>query len=629
MVHEDVVIVVTSRDAMALDVKNGKRLWKKRGGFGTFRGKPDIFFAGGCLWLGLENRNGLDIRTGEIIRRKDLSGLFTHGHHARCYRAKATENYIMWSERGVEFMDLHGEKHMKHDWVRSTCRYGWMPANGLLYSAPTPCFCYPGVKKNGFNALTAVDRAISEDRHRDPGIEKGPAYEKINLHLAVGQETPAESGEWPTYRSDNARSGRSRTEVPVKLKEAWHVQFRGELTPPIVKYRSLIVSEKQTHTVHCLDAETGKKIWSYTAGGAVDSPPTVYKNRVIFGCKDGRVYCLNVIDGQLAWLFRGSPYEKKIVSFGQLQSAWPVHGSVLVENDIVYFAAGISSFLDGGLYLYGLDVVTGKIIHSERFDTTGFSLQEASKRSRAHDMDGGKNDIMVSNGSKIFLTQNVYDMNLNKLETKRIGRYGALETDLHLVASGGFLDDTGFDRLYWMHARRWPGFYLADRTSKAGQILVFDERRTYGLHKFNRKFSRSPYFAPGTQGCELFSDDNDNEPLLDKANEARERGSMSRVKDPVWSVQVPVVARAMVLAGDVLFFAGPPDVVNPADPLAAMEERAGGRLWAVSAADGKKLVEYELDSPPVWDGMAAANGRLYMSLTDGSIVCFGSNIRRR
>ena len=39
---------------------------------------------------------------------------------------------------------------------------------------------------------------------------------------------------------------------------------------------------------------------------------------------------------------------------------WPVHGSVLVENDTVYFAAGRSSFLDGGIYLFGLDVATGQ-----------------------------------------------------------------------------------------------------------------------------------------------------------------------------------------------------------------------------------------------------------------------------
>ena len=32
----------------------------------------------------------------------------------------------------------------------------------------------------------------------------------------------------------------------------------------------------------------------------------------------------------------------------------------------------------------------------------------------------------------------------------------------------------------------------------------------------------------------------------------------------------------------------------------------GGLLWAVSPKDGSRLTDYKLDSPPVWDGMAAA-----------------------
>jgi hypothetical protein len=43
---------------------------------------------------------------------------------------------------------------------------------------------------------------------------------------------------------------------------------------------------------------------------------------------------------------------------------------------------------------------------------------------------------------------------------------------------------------------------------------------------------------------------------------------------------------------------------------------------AVSSADGKKLAEYDLDSPPIFDGMAAAAGRLYMSTVDGKVICF-------
>jgi hypothetical protein len=46
-------------------------------------------------------------------------------------------------------------------------------------------------------------------------------------------------------------------------------------------------------------------------------------------------------------------------------------------------------------------------------------------------------------------------------------------------------------------------------------------------------------------------------------------------------------------------------------------------LWAVSAADGNQLAEIKLESPPVFDGMIAANERLYISTTDGKVVCLG------
>jgi hypothetical protein len=237
-------------------------------------------------------------------------------------------------------------------------------------------------------------------------------------------------------------------------------------------------------------------------------------------------------------------------------------------------------------------------------------------------MDGSKNDILVSNGEKLFLTQNVFDLELNQLEAPKIAKWGARETDLHLVATGGFLDDSGFDRLFWMYARRWPGLYVAVSTPKAGQILVFDDTTTYGLHAFNRKFSRSPYFAPGTEGYELFADDNANEPVLTDDAAKRERGSMSRTRPPKWSVKIPVQARAMVLAGNTLFLAGPPDVIGQDDPYAAFEGRMGGSLWAVSTTDGRKMAEYQIKSPPVFDGLIAAQKKLFLTTTDGCVSCW-------
>ncbi|MFW6171402.1 MAG: hypothetical protein ACODAD_12995, partial [Planctomycetota bacterium] len=61
------------------------------------------------------------------------------------------------------------------------------------------------------------------------------------------------------------------------------------------------------------------------------------------------------------------------------------------------------------------------------------------------------------------------------------------------------------------------------------------------------------------------------------------------------------------------------------NPLAdALETPRTGRLLAVSASDGETLADYELQSPPVFDGMAVADQRLYVSTKAGKVVCMGA-----
>jgi hypothetical protein len=56
-----------------------------------------------------------------------------------------------------------------------------------------------------------------------------------------------------------------------------------------------------------------------------------------------------------------------LVSYGQLESLWPVHGSVLIDDETptVYFAAGRSSHLDGGIRIYALEPTTGKVLNQK------------------------------------------------------------------------------------------------------------------------------------------------------------------------------------------------------------------------------------------------------------------------
>ena len=100
----------------------------------------------------------------------------------------------------------------------------------------------------------------------------------------------------------------------------------------------------------------------------------------------------------------------------------------------------------------------------------------------------------------------------------------------------------------------------------------------------------------------------------------------------------PLLVRAMALANDTLLVAGPPDLVDEKamwgrsnepefqqkmrEQAEALEGSRGGLLWAVSAETGDKLAEYKLDDLPAFDGMAAADGRLFLATTDNKLLCF-------
>jgi len=107
-----------------------------------------------------------------------------------------------------------------------------------------------------------------------------------------------------------------------------------------------------------------------------------------------------------------------------------------------------------------------------------------------------------------------------------------------------------------------------------------------------------------------------------------------------WAQEIPILARAMVLAGETLFVAGPPDLIDEEQAFKRMDDPAirpqlnsqaaslagtkGALLIAVSARDGQEQARWTLPSPPVFDGMAAAGGRLYLTAMDGSVCCFAS-----
>jgi len=647
IVYRDVVLFSGKDGLEAFAMDSGRKLWT---GPEVISVAPPncfvatgLFGAQGAVWPMIEpgtmqDRNsyarfkGYDPLTGKVVKNVSVSHLLSRGHHVRCYPGKATERYLMLPKRGIEFLDLTGDDHMRHDWLRGACAYGMMPANGLLYVPPHQCFCYPGVVLKGFNALAAEDtpafaKATEDTRGtsaRDKArLEKGPAYDSPIRHSTFGNR---HSEDWPTYRHDRRRSGCITAELPAKVKEIWRRKLGANLAQPIVSGKRLFAIRKNEHRVYCLDVENGETRWTFTADARVDSSPTAYRGLLLFGCTDGWVYCLSASNGELAWRFRAAPEERLITAFGQLESTWPAHGSVLVQNDVAYVTAGRSSYLDGGILVYGLKPSTGEVLYETRIADKRPDVTKDP--GRPFDMEGSLADMLVSDGTDLYMYQVRLKPDLTRGATPRVTSLGARDVGLHLMSTKGFLDDTWYDRTYWSYSRKWPGFYFSNLGPKSGQLLSFDRDVTYGVKVFLKhegawwNGGHSPFFIPEEMDYELFADDNSNEPVLKQPD--REKGpGYSRRNPAKWEKSIPVRVMGMVLTRDKLFAAGPPNTVPANDPFAAFEGRLGSRFCAFSTSNGETLSELALDCTPVFDGLIAAGDRLYMAATDGHVVCLG------
>ncbi len=672
LLHENHLLMAVGKQIKALDAESGRERWSVAG-----RPRSPFFVAKDRVWLGL---GSLDLATGESMPPLDASDVHTPGHHARCYPGKATENYLLTPNRGVEFVSLTGGPNTQNDWLRGPCTFGVLPCNGLLYVPPNPCFCYPGVKLTGFNVFAgeaAEARGQESSGQEANRFEKGPAYG------FVPSGVKPQASEWPQYRQNARRTGGVATTVDTALEKGWSVELGGRLTQPVIATGRVVIVSKDTHTVYVLDEKSGRQVWTYTAGGRIDSPPTVHGERILFGCTDGWVYCLRASDGQLAWRFRAAPSDRRIIAFDQLESPWRVHGSVLIEGGVAYCTAGRSTNLDGGIRVYGLDPATGKVIHQTRLDSWSRTRIDAIDKPfiPSYHMEGAFSDVLVSAGGSIYLGQYRLDLALKQqdvpyapfandgqakamgmeellgkpytenMETqkrdevvqrdwqlrvwpkmseeyrKRFGgsSMGDRQFGRHIFAVGGFLDDTYFNRTYWMHSETWPGFHIANRAAKTGQILSVDDKNTYALQAFPRRNLQSPLFTPGQKGYLLLADANDNEPVVPEYTRGVPKGiGFTRRDPPQWFQWIPLRVRAMVAAENALFVSGPPDAIDPDDPMASFDGRMGGELWALSKRSGEKITQIQLESPPVFDGMSAAAGGLYVSTVDGQVICYGS-----
>ena len=338
-------------------------------------------FAGDRLWV-LDNGKceALDPQSGEVKKSYPAGS----GH---CFPPVATERFLFAGE--MDMTDLETGQVDANRITKGACGRdaGFVPANGLIYAAPKHCVCWPMLRD--YYALAA-----GRGRGGDP-LPGKPLPEQFTRGKVARAEVPAATaagmadaptglavlsprclaerqhdrpgagrlailwtadlGDWPAGRDRRRLAGEPlRSRAGHAAGDCRRTGLRGTARRPPGRRPG------------CRDRESR---WAFTANGRVDTPPTIHRGLCLFGTRSGWVYCLRADDGGLVWRLRAAPVEERIVAYGQIESPWPVPGSVWWSTTWPFSRPGASRWPTAGSSCSPWSRPTGKVLWVERLDS--------------------------------------------------------------------------------------------------------------------------------------------------------------------------------------------------------------------------------------------------------------------
>lgn len=403
--------------------------------------------------------------------------------------------------------------------------------------------------------------------------------------------------------------------VPGKLNQLWWFAEGNAFTPtsPVAVGEQVFFGGSDG-IIRSLHSATGELQWKAYTGGPIRFPPAIWRGRAYVGSGDGWVYAFEAKSGRLLWKFNAAPENRKIPVYGTLMSTWPVAGSIVVQDGIVYCAAGIVNY--DGTHVYALDAVSGAIIwqnntsgHLDPESRTGVSVQGHMLINNGKlYMAGGTSvspavfdlkDGRCLNDAPIRMPTGFWQTSLRGQELYLIG-------DTVMVGGMPFYGHPEYP------SYDFTCFSKMLLTSACDIDLVLLNNRTIRCYnEINRKTLIHAFINPKPMQKWPLFELNWNFPLIWEC-ECGEVAAMARCKNAVVVTEKPLIGYADFNLGD--------------GERPGYEEKAYF-VKMLDINDGKLLWVQILPSAPIDWGLAVdRNGRIIVSLKNGQLMCFGATI---
>ena len=591
-----------------IDLKDGKKLWTIEFYLGSHHGSSSMSCIGDVVWVRPGKLGGsmgqdefwrsYDLKTGKKL--KEIPAVQSV---SRCFDPRATKRFIL--AIGSDFLDHKNEETYFFHGARGACGLGAIPANGMLYQFPNMCMCMWQVDGVSGVSSHSLDDPAESQLKLSRKLEKGPAYRKVEI-----RKSKHDSKDWISLRGNNARRGANQSNIADRLKVLWKHNNEVRPSSPVSsgqdEQATVYIALRNRYTVAAISASTGKRKWTFEATGPIDSPPTLSGDAVVFGGEDGWVYVLRASDGKLAWKFHAAPEKRVTLTNGRLASSWPLHGSLLVENGIIYAIAGHHNELDGGLFTYALELKSGKTLWKKRLIRKG--VTQKIKDAEAGDTG---NTILASDGETLYSELLHMETSTGKItKSFRIGKdffyRGTLSQNIVWGGTHGYLLDLSRETYKSGHS---SNDWLCGNIR--ANMLAVDDKQAYGivtLHgkEIKRRKKREPLFKEGSVIVFCAKKFKGSKAWYDFFPES----------NLVWKQNLPEgsIARAIIKTDD--------RVIVACQTSGKKGDKAG-LILLFDPKTGKEKGRLKTASPPLWDGLAAAGNQLYLITEDNSLLCLG------